>query len=183
MTSWLGLLSVFADAVILLVLAAAIANRNVSRLARLVIATVAFVCAWLIAAGSDAMGVRGWTIFLSAAVIVVSLAAITATLHFWTLGGEGGDAEPGPRGAHGGGGPRRSQPDAPQHGGGGAPSWWPDFERQFEAYVAESERSRATRRVSDSTPTRAAAVIVPAGGPLTRTRGGGHPQVAAYTVP
>lgn len=141
MTSWLGLSSVFADAVILVVLAAAIAKRNMPRIARPVIATLAFVCAWLIAAGFDAMGVRGWAMFLSAAVIVVSLAAITATLHFWALGDEGGDAGPGPRGAHGGGGPRRRRPDAPQPGGGGAPSWWPDFERQFEAYVAEHERS------------------------------------------
>lgn len=141
MTSWLGLSSVFADAVILVVLAAAIANRNMPRIARPVVATLAFACAWLVAAGFDAMGVRGWAMFLSVAVIVVSLVAITATLHLWALGGEGGDAGPGPRGAHGGGGPRRRRPDAPQPGGGGAPSWWPDFERQFEAYVAERERS------------------------------------------
>jgi hypothetical protein len=143
MTSWVGLSSVFADAVILVVLAAAIANRNVSRLARPVIATFGFVCAWLIAAGFDAMGVRGWAIFLSAAVIVVSLAAVTATLHFWTLGGEGGGAGPGPRGAHGGGGPRRRRPDEPQPGGGDAPRWWSEFERQFEAYVVERQHERA----------------------------------------
>ena len=143
MTSWLGLSSVFADAVIVIALAAAIANRNVSRHARPVIATFAFVCAWLAAAGFYALGLRGWTIFLSAAMIVVSLAVITATLHFWTLGGEGDDAGQGPRGAHGGGGPRRRRPDVPQRGGGGAPSWWPAFERQFAAYVAEREHERS----------------------------------------
>jgi len=147
MTSWLGLSSVFADVVIFVALAVAIASRTVSPLARPLIATFAFVCAWLVAAGFYATGVRGWTIFLSAAVIVASLAVITGTLHVWTQGGDGGDAGPGPRGAHGGGGPRRRRPDAPQPAGGGAPSWWPDFERQFEAYVAERERSRGTRRV------------------------------------
>jgi hypothetical protein len=143
MTSWLGLSSVFANAVIVLALAAAIANRNVSSLARPVIATFAFLCAWLLAAGLYAIGLRGGTIFLSVAVIVASLAVITATLHLWTQGAEGGDAGPGPRGAHGGGGPHRRRPDAPQHDGGGAPSWWPDFEREFEAYVAERERARS----------------------------------------
>jgi hypothetical protein len=84
MTSWLGLLSVFADVVILVALAIAMATRKLSSLARAVIATFAFACAWLLAAGFAAMGDRGWTIFLGAAVIVVSLAAITATLHRWT---------------------------------------------------------------------------------------------------
>ena len=88
MTSWLGLLSVLADVVILVALAIAMANRKLSPLARPVIATFAFACAWLLAAGSDAMGDRGWTIFLAAAVIVVSLAVITTTLHRWTQCGD-----------------------------------------------------------------------------------------------
>lgn len=146
MTSWIGLLSVFADVVIVTALALAVASRSVSQLARLVIATFAFVCAWLLAAGFDAMGVRGWTTFLGAAVIVVSLIVITATLHRWTQGGDGGDMGTGHRGAQGGGGPRRHRPDTPQHGGGGAPSWWPDFERQFGNYVAEREAARSARR-------------------------------------
>ena len=33
-----------------------------------------------------------------------------------------------------GGGNRR--PDPPRPGGGGEPAWWPDFEREFENYVA-----------------------------------------------
>jgi hypothetical protein len=150
MTSWIGLLSVFADVVILLALAVVVAGRRVSQLARPVIATFAFACAWLLAAGFDAMGFRGWTMFLAGAVIVVSIGVITATLHVWTQGGDGGDIGPGHRGAHGGGGPGRHRPDAPQPGGGGsAPSWWPDFERQLADYVTELERSRSTstRRV------------------------------------
>lgn len=109
MTSWLGLLSVFADVVILLALAVAAASRKVSRLARLVIATVAFACAWIVAVGFDAIRVRGWTLVLSGAVIVLSIGVIIATLHRWTQGGDD------------------------------APSWWPDFERQFADYVADRE--------------------------------------------
>ncbi|HET6866816.1 MAG TPA: hypothetical protein VFH80_12935 [Solirubrobacteraceae bacterium] len=109
MTSWIGLLSVFADIVILLALAVAVASRRVSQLARLVIATFTFACAWIVGAGFDAIGVRGWTLFVSGAVIVVSIGVVTATLHLWTLGCDG------------------------------APSWWPDFERQFADYVAERE--------------------------------------------
>jgi len=109
MTSWIGLLGVFADVVILVALAVAVASHRVSLLGRLVIATIAFACAWLLAAGFDAIGARGWTMFLSAAVIVVSIGVNVATLHLWTQGGDG------------------------------APSWWPDFERQFADYVAERE--------------------------------------------
>jgi hypothetical protein len=108
-TPWIGLLSVFADVVILVALAVAVASRKVSQLARPVIATFAFVCAWLLVAGVDALGVRGWTIFLGAAVIVVSIGVTITTLHLWTQEGDG------------------------------APSWWPDFERQFADYVAERE--------------------------------------------
>jgi hypothetical protein len=110
MTSWIGLLGVFADVVILAALAAAVVSRSLSRLARPVIATLAFVCAWLLAAGFDAMGIRGWTMFLAAAVIVVSIVVIAATLHLWAQEDDGG------------------------------PNWWPDFERQFADYVAERER-------------------------------------------
>jgi hypothetical protein len=109
MTSWIGLLSVFADVVILMALAVAVASRKVSRLARLLIATFAFACAWLLAAGFDAIGVRGWTMGLGAAVIAVTIGVIAATLHLWAQEGDG------------------------------APGWWPDFERQFADYVAERE--------------------------------------------
>ena len=47
MTSSLGLLSVFADVVILLALVAAVASRRASQLARAAIATFVFACAWL----------------------------------------------------------------------------------------------------------------------------------------
>lgn len=110
MTSWTGLLGVFADVVILGVLAMVVASRKLTPLARLVIATFAFACAWLVAAGFDAMGARGWTLFLGAAVIVVSIVVITATLYLWT-----------------------QEDDGP-------PNWWPDFEREFANYVAERER-------------------------------------------
>jgi hypothetical protein len=137
MTSWIGLLSVCADVVIFLALAVAVASPRVSQLARPVIATFAFVCAWLMAAGLDAIRAPAWTIFLGGAVIVVSILVISATLHLWTQRGDGGDIGPGHRGAQGGGGPPRHRPDAPQPGG--APSWWPEFERQLASYVVERE--------------------------------------------
>jgi hypothetical protein len=94
-------------------------------------------------AAFDAMRAPGWTVFLNGAVIVVSIAVITVTLHLWTQGGDAGDSEPGHPGAHGGGGPRRRRPNAPHHGGGGsAPGWWPEFERQFGLYVADREKEK-----------------------------------------
>jgi hypothetical protein len=135
LSAMLGLLSVFADVAILLVLAAALASPRMSQLARPVIATFAFACAWVITAASDAMHAQRWTIFVGAAVIVVSIVVITTTLHLWTQGDDDGDGGPGHRGSHGGGGPRSRQPDAPHHGGGDDDaSWWPEFERELALY-------------------------------------------------
>lgn len=158
MTSSIGPLSVFADVAVLLALAAAIANPSVSPPARPVIATFAFAFAWLVTAVLDTTRAPDWAIFLGGAVIVVSIAVITVTLHRWTLGGDDGDSEPGHQGGPGGGGPRRRRPDAPQHGGdGGVPSWWPEFEREFALYVAEREREKERRPVTR--PTDAAASL------------------------
>jgi hypothetical protein len=160
MTSWIGLLSVFADVAILLVLAAAVASPRVSSLARPVIATLAFACAWLATAVFDAMRAPGWTIVLGGAVIVVSIVLITASLHMWTQETDGSESGPGHRCDHGGGGPGRRRPDAPRHGGGGSdPSWWPEFDRQLALYVAECEsrsvaRELVGRRLSSRWPPR-----------------------------
>ena len=154
MSAWIGSLSVPADAVILVALAAAVVSRGLSHLARLMIAAFALVCAWLFAAGLEEMRAPGWTVFMGAAVIVASIVVTTATLHLWTQGDGGGDVGSGPRGAHGGGGPRRRQPDAPHHGGGGSsPTWWPEFERQFALYVAECEREQRQPVVLPPEPT------------------------------
>jgi hypothetical protein len=133
------LLAAFADVVILLVLAAAASSPRVSSLARLMIATSAFACAWLITA-FDAMRAPGWTVFVGVAVIVVSIGLITATLHIWTQEVDGGGDGPRPGPDDSGAGPGQRRPDAPQHGGGGSnPSWWPEFERQLALYVAKRE--------------------------------------------
>jgi hypothetical protein len=153
-TSWTGVLSVSADVAILVALAAAVARRNISQLARLVIATFVFACAWLAAAGFDAARAPGWTMFVGGAVIVASIMVITTTLHLWTQRGDDGDVGPGDRGAHGGGGPRRHRPDAPQPRGGGNPSWWPDFERQLASYVAEREGEERAPAVLPASPRR-----------------------------
>lgn len=142
MNTSIGLLNVFADVVILLALATAVASPRVSRLVRLAIATFAFMCAWLVTAVFDAMRAPGWTIFVGEGVIMVSIVVISATVHFWSQAGDG-DAGGGQRGPHGGGGPRREPPDAPQHpGAGSTPGWWPDFERQLATYVAEDENEK-----------------------------------------
>jgi hypothetical protein len=154
----IGLIGVFADVVILLVLAAAVASPRVSQLARPLIATFAFALAWLAAAVLDALRAPGWTMILGGAVIVLAIAVTTATVHVWTLGGDDGAGEPVHRGAHDGGGPGRRPPDVPQHGsGGGAPGWWPEFECQFGSYVAEREREQRQSAVVPVEPVGACA--------------------------
>jgi hypothetical protein len=152
MTSSIVLLGVVADIVLLLTLGAAVASSGVSQLARPAIATFAFAGAWLVTAVVDAMGAPGWTKFLGGAVIVASIVVIIATLHVWTQGDDVADRGP-HRGDHGGDGPRRPRPDAPQHGGGGTdPSWWPAFERQLAIYVAERERKKREPAVLPAEP-------------------------------
>jgi len=142
------LLSVSAYVAVLLALATAVASPRLSQPARPVVATLAFACAWLAAAGSDAIRTPEWTTLLGGAMIVVSIVVVTATLHLWTQRGEGGDIGPGHQGAQGGGGPPRRRPDAPHPGGeDGAPRWWPEFERQFGVHVAAREREQRQIRV------------------------------------
>ena len=53
----------------------------------------------------------------------------------------------GDSGSGGGGGPRRPKP-APQPGGD--PVWWPEFERQFAAYVRSRSQEGSTMTVAIS---------------------------------
>jgi hypothetical protein len=152
MTS-IGLLGAFADVVVLLALAAALASPRVSLLARPVIATFAFMFAWVMTAMLAGLGAPGWTIIMAGTVIAVSIVMIAATLHRWTQDGEGGASGPGHRGGYGGGGPRRSRPDAPQHGDGGSePSWWPEFEHQLALCVAGGESEKRQPAVPAAEP-------------------------------
>ena len=148
MTPWIGFVSVFVDVVILVMLWAVVASPRVSSLARPVIASLAFACAWPATAVFDALGAPRWTIFLGAAVIVVSIVMITATLQMWTQETDGSETGPEPRGDHGEGGHGRRRPDAPRDGGGGSdPRWWLEFERQLGSYVAKREGSAARELV------------------------------------
>ena len=120
---------------------------------RLMIATFAFVCAWLVTAVLEAMRAPDWTLFMGGAVILVSIVTLVAALHLWTQAGDAGEPEPERRSDEGGGGPRRQGPDAPQPGGGGSdPSWWPEFERRLALYVAERERENRPPAVVASEP-------------------------------
>jgi hypothetical protein len=140
LTSSISQVSVVADAVILVALGAAVSSPKRSSLARLMIATVAFVCAWLTTA-LDAARPRDWTVFLGVAVIVVSIVLVIVSLHIWAQANDGGESGAGPGGDQDGGGPGRRWPDAPKPGGGGNdPSWWPEFERHLALYVAEGEK-------------------------------------------
>lgn len=146
MAASIGLLAVFADVLILLTLAAAVASPRVSQLARPVISTFAFAFAWLLTAALAALRAPGWTMLTGGVVVVVSIVVSTVTIHLWTQRDDGGEAGPGQRANDGGGGPRRRRPDPPQPGGGGHdPHWWPEFERQLAFYTAEreSEKRRA----------------------------------------
>jgi hypothetical protein len=129
-----------ADLMVLLGWAAAVASPRLSKLARPVIATFAFTCAWLNSAVFDAMLAPGWTIYSwVGAVIVARIVVITGTAHLWTQRSDGGNSA-GHRDAHGADGPRRHPPHGPQHGGGvTAAGWWPEFERQLALYVAKRE--------------------------------------------
>lgn len=106
-------------------------------LARALIATFAFVCAWLLSAALATLHAPRWTMFTDGAVIVTSIIGISVGLHFWTQADEGGESDDG-QGGERRGGPRRPRPDAPP-GGGGDPSWWDEFERQLAFYVAQRE--------------------------------------------
>lgn len=152
MSSPIGLLGVSGDVVIVLVLAAAVGSPRMSRLARPLIATGAFTCAWLLTAMLDALRAPGWTTLTGGVVIMVSIVVISVTVHLWTQGSEGGERGPGDRGGDGGG-PRHRRPDAPDpRGGGDDPSWWPEFERQVALYVAERERETREPAVDPAEP-------------------------------
>lgn len=153
MSSPASLLGIFGDVLIVLALAAAVANRRVSRLARPLIATCAFACAWLLTAMLDALRAPGWTIFTGGVEIMVSIVVISLTVHLWTQASEGTERHPGERGDEGGGEPRPDRPNAPDpRGGGNDPSWWPEFERQVALYVAEREREKRQSVVAPVEP-------------------------------
>jgi hypothetical protein len=73
-------------------------------------------------------------VFVSVACSILSLAAV-AFLLLVALGAGGGEDDD-----HGHEGD--DEPPAPQ-GPSGEPTWWPDFEREFEAYLREPEHSRS----------------------------------------
>ena len=81
-----------------------------------------------------ATATAGWETGLAVAVatlLVVGALTIAALVLPHRRGQAGGeDADSGP----GGGGPGRQGPDGPR-GPEGDPVWWPEFERQFAAYV------------------------------------------------
>jgi hypothetical protein len=143
MTSPIGLATLLANVVVVLVLAA-VARRRVSALDRLVIAALAVLCAWLANAALAATRPPDWTLFTGGAVIVLCIIGAIAALQLWTQAADADDGQHERRGDEGGGGRRRGWPDGPEpEGGGSEPSWWPEFEHRLASYAAERrERER-----------------------------------------
>lgn len=86
-------------------------------------------------------------IVLAAFVLAVTLTVVTVALLAWrgprpSRGEDEADSGPG-----GGGGPRRPGPPVSP---GGDSSWWPEFERQFAAYV--NSQNRGPRRARQLDP-------------------------------
>lgn len=155
MTSYVSVSAACANVVVFVALAAAVVSPRLSRLARTMFSTFAFVCAWLITALFDAMRSPDWAVLMGAALIAVSIVVVIATLHRWTQAGDGGGTPPAGRRDEGGGGPRRHGPDPPKTGGGDSDrSWWPEFERRLSLYVAEREGKDRPPVVLRSSPLR-----------------------------
>lgn len=72
-----------------------------------------------------------WVAYLAPSLAAL-IAGIWIMLRIARQGGESGD-DPGEDGGGGGGGGRRPKPPDPQPDFD--PKWWPEFERQFAAYV------------------------------------------------
>jgi hypothetical protein len=91
----------------------------------------------------------GSSLLVGLVTTAVVLVPIALVLFVWLRGGHGGaegeDGNPG----WGGGGSRPSGPDGPR-GLGGEPAWWPEFERQFAAWVQETATPRPSRFVPGS---------------------------------
>jgi hypothetical protein len=85
-----------------------------------------------------------WAIVLGIGLgVLLMLWLGLALVRAWRSPGRGSDDEHGS--GPGGGGPGRPGPD----GGdppGGAEAWWPDFEREFAAYVSERTASAISSR-------------------------------------
>lgn len=101
-------------------------------------AALSLVCTWILAMVLEALRAPAWLLALTAAVILLSLIAVTAAIHAATCDQPGDD----PGDGHDGRG--RPGPANPGRDGGGGdePEWWPEFERQFAGYVSAVERRR-----------------------------------------
>ena len=73
-------------------------------------------------------------VFMSVACSFLSLLAVSFLLLVALVGADGEDDDDG-RGGDG-------EPPVPE-GPSGDPAWWPDFEREFAAYLREPEHSRS----------------------------------------
>jgi hypothetical protein len=93
-----------------------------------------------------------WVIVLGIGLgVLLTLWLGLALVRAWRPPGRGGDEDHGS--GPGGGGPGRSGP----RGGdplGGAERWWPDFEREFAAYVSERHASAVNSRGVADQPVR-----------------------------
>ena len=146
MTSVVAPPTVFADLLILAALFAAVTRSAVAAPIRAFLAGLSCLAAWAIAMVLEALRSPAWLLAITGAVILLSLAAVIATVHQATRPDQGDDPSDG-----------RSEPDSPgpsspsRNGDGDEPSWWPEFERQFAAHVRQTERRESRQPAAPST--------------------------------
>lgn len=103
-------------------------------------AVVVHHCKGLLSAGSDQASSDGWV----AGVVAGCLLAAVVVSAWWYRHHPPDDSDGG--GGSGGPPPEPPPPEPPPSDG---PSWWPEFEREFAAYVAgEAENVERRTRIS-----------------------------------
>lgn len=124
-----------ASVVVVALWAAAIRVQRVPRKARLPLALVAFVGAWVLCFALVKLEYPRWAQLAAAAAAFISFfVVIVAGQRSLPRGGGGGGDD------DGGGGLDRPKPDRPTDGGNPTePDWWPEFERELARYQAERQ--------------------------------------------
>jgi hypothetical protein len=91
------------------------------------------------AAGSGGSGITPTIVCVVTYLLLLVVFAVVCVR--WASRTDDEDTEPGGGGGGPGPGPGGGGPDGPRHPGGGF-EWWPEFERQFAAYIEYREGSR-----------------------------------------
>lgn len=145
MSSTVGPPALVADVVVVAALWIAVTRKGIAPAMRAFLSGLTCLFAWAISLVLEALRSPVWLMAVTGVVILLSLAAVIATVHVATRPDEGETPSDGRND------PVSAGPEGPEHGGdSGEPTWWPEFERQFAAYVRQSERrERPARRAQN----------------------------------